>query len=76
MEEVKKKKWGKEEWIILILIGVFLMILFWPASGKAEKKNNMEKEGVQNQGSIEDQDNTTYKEQMENQLRLHLYITY
>ena len=39
LQNVKKKKWGKEEWIILILVGVFFMVVFWPDS-KQEKAEN------------------------------------
>lgn len=62
LEKVKKKKWGREEWIILILVGVFFMILLWPASEKEEKMS------VPNQAADDKDDNITYKEQMEKQL--------
>lgn len=67
LEKVKKKKWGKEEWIILILVGIFLLIVFWPTSPKQEesvtKKDNTVVQSEYLIGSEE-----TYKEQMEKQL--------
>lgn len=67
LEKVKKKKWGKEEWIILILVGIFLLIVFWPTSTKEEesvtKKDNTV---VQSEYLIGNEE--TYKEQMEKQL--------
>ncbi len=68
LEKVKKKKWGKEEWIILILLGVFLLILFWPTSKKEEKESAIKGEFVENQRTSEKNSEETYKEQMEKQL--------
>ena len=39
LAEKIKKKWGKEEWIILILAGVFLLIVFWPDSKEKNGEN-------------------------------------
>lgn len=66
INKVKKKKWGKEEWIILILAGIFLMIIFWPSSHK-EDENNVERTKVSAEDKTENADNS-YKEQMEQQL--------
>ncbi len=66
LNKVKKKKWGKEEWIILILAGIFLMIVFWPSSEKED-----EKKGEETAGMIEntlENSNSSYKAQMEQQL--------
>lgn len=73
MEEVKqlfrkKKKWGKEEWIILILAGVFLMIVFFPASNKKEKTEGNIFEQDKSKEQFEKDSESTYKEQMEKQL--------
>ena len=38
-----KKKWGREEWIILILAGVFLLIVFMPSFENDKKDNDFEK---------------------------------
>ena len=42
-----KKKWGREEWIILILAGVFLLIVFMPSFENDKKDNDFEKEQEQ-----------------------------
>ena len=68
LQNVKKKKWGKEEWIILILVGVFLMVVFWPDS-KQEKaeKENIDNIDIKNQeANYYEYDD--YKNRMENQL--------
>ena len=67
VEKLKKKKWGKEEWIILILTGIFLLIVFWPNSEETKGKNEEEILNVTSQEIRETTDNT-YKEQMEKQL--------
>ncbi len=66
LNKVKKKKWGKEEWIILILAGVFLMIVFWPSADN-EDKNNKAKTDI-SLGNIEEKEEDSYKAQMERQL--------
>ena len=66
LNKVKKKKWGKEEWIILILAGVFLMIIFWPSADK-EDKNNKTKTDISLE-NIEEKEEDSYKVQMERQL--------
>lgn len=68
VEKLKKKKWGKEEWIILILAGVFLLIAFWPNSKVESKKNEKEEEGNTTTQAIQEITDLTYKEQMEKQL--------
>lgn len=68
LDKVKKKKWGKEEWIILILAGIFLLIVFWPGDSADDKEKSekavadISRQGLQTEG------NTSYKEQMESQL--------
>ena len=64
-EKMKKKKWGKEEWIILILAGIFLLIVFWPTSKGDENEKDIDK--VESPNLSESMD-ISYKEQMENQL--------
>ena len=67
LEKAKKKKWGKEEWLILILIGVFLCIVFWPSSEKEEEITDLNRK----EETLEEPRvgfNNTYKEQMESQL--------
>lgn len=67
-QKVKKKKWGKEEWIILILVGVFIIVVVWPASsgkGKQEEGNSMVEEINQ---ITEINCTNDYKKQMEQQL--------
>ncbi|MBQ8039462.1 MAG: hypothetical protein IJ274_06295 [Lachnospiraceae bacterium] len=66
LNKVKKKKWGKEEWIILILAGAFLMIVFWPSSDK-KKQENYDNVEIETQPYIES-DDSSYKAQMEQQL--------
>lgn len=68
LAEKIKKKWGKEEWIILILAGVFLLIVFWPDS--KEKNGGNEREETTEFTLREPQEisDVTYKEQMEKQL--------
>ncbi len=71
LKKVKGKKWGKEEWIILILSGVFLMIVFWPNS-KSNKENDIKSANknilqTDSQSAIETT-NDSYKSQMETQL--------
>ena len=70
-QNIKKKKWGREEWIILILIGVFLVVVFWPSS-KQENNRDREKEITE---QIEDEktdriddEYSNYKNCMEKQL--------
>lgn len=67
LEKTKKKKWGKEEWIILILVGVFLLIVFLPNS---DTKKNQKAENAQSEVVTEQKENSfsSYKEQMEEQL--------
>lgn len=67
LEKTKKKKWGKEEWIILILVGVFLLIVFLPNS---DTKKNQKTENAQSEVVTEQKENgfPSYKEQMEKQL--------
>lgn len=68
VEKMKKKKWGKEEWIILILAGVFLMIVFFP---DAKEENGGNKKQVTNEAMEQERKEDTgdsYKEQMEKQL--------
>ncbi len=67
LEKTKKKKWGKEEWIILILVGVFLLIVFLPNS---DTKKNQKSENAQSEVVTEQRENSfsSYKEQMEEQL--------
>ncbi len=67
LEKVKKKKWGREEWIILILVGIFLLIVFWPTSPK-EEESVTKKENTQAQTEYLISSEETYKEQMEKQL--------
>lgn len=69
-EKIKKKKWGKEEWIILILAGVFLLIVFWPES-KGKSDESGEKQTTNANVTLKETSETTdytYKEQMEKQL--------
>lgn len=66
LNNVKKKKWGKEEWIILILIGVFLLIVFFPDSKQKETKPEENHIQTESDGQFDSPD--TYKEQMEQQL--------
>lgn len=71
LKRVKEKKWGKEEWIILILSGVFLLIVFWPNS-KSDNKDNAESTNksilhTDSQSVVETTDNS-YKTKMETQL--------
>ena len=61
----KKKRWGKEEWIILILAGLFFMIVFWPDSKEKELKEDEIKQSYEEHKEM---DFDTYKEQMEKQL--------
>ena len=64
----KKKKWGKEEWIILSLVGVFLVIVFFPSSGSKkvqERKTEIPESASQ---KTEMKTNDDYKAQMEKQL--------
>ncbi len=78
-EEGKGKKWGKEEWIILILAGIFFLIVFWPASKEKDKVDteygelmNAEQGGtqvLQGKNATSSKDDVTYKEQLEEQLR-------
>ena len=65
VQKFKKKKWGKEEWIILILVGVFIVVVFFPASSGKKKQEEREKvvETVAEINSVNE-----YKEQMEQQL--------
>ena len=66
--KLKKKKWGKEEWIILILAGVFLMIVFFP---DAKEENGGNKKQVTNEVMEQERKEDTgdsYKEQIEKQL--------
>lgn len=67
LEKTKKKKWGKEEWIILILVGVFLLIVFLPNS---DTKKNQKTENAQSEVVTEQKESgfPSYKEQMEKQL--------
>ena len=67
LEKTKKKKWGKEEWIILILVGVFLLIVFLPNS---DTKKNQKTENAQSEVVTEQKESgfPSYKEQMEEQL--------
>ena len=68
VEKMKKKKWGKEEWIILILAGVFLMIVFFP---DAKEENGGNKKQVTNEAMEQERKEDTedsYKEQIEKQL--------
>ena len=68
LEKVKKKKWGKEEWIILILIGVFFLIVFWPSSNEKEQNTEAEQAEDTAMQKTAEKDTTSYKEQMESQL--------
>lgn len=68
-QKIKKKKWGKEEWIILILIGVFFLVAFWPNS----KQENTEGKEMIDTLETKKQDAKyneydDYKNRMENQL--------
>ena len=67
LEKTKKKKWGKEEWIILTLVGVFLLIVFLPNS---DTKKNQKTENAQSEVVTEQKESgfPSYKEQMEKQL--------
>ncbi len=68
-EKVKTKKWGKDEWIILILAGVFLLIVFWPDAKKSDEEMIEDSQAKQNNIAIvENNLEDSYKEQMENQL--------
>lgn len=64
-----KKKWGREEWIILILAGVFLLIVFMPSFENDKKDNDFEKEQEQVTTRQKDVD-TTFSDthQMESRL--------
>ena len=68
VQKGKKKKWGKEEWIILILAGVFIIVVVFPdSSGKKEKKeSNPALDTTIETNAINSTLN--YKEQMEQQL--------
>lgn len=70
LEKVKKKKWGKEEWIILILVGIFLLIVFWPASDNTDEKKSKAVSVTDSATGqeVKENSNTSYKEQMESQL--------
>ena len=68
-QKIKKKKWGKEEWIILILVGVFFLVAFWPNS----KQENTEGKEMIDTLETKKQDAKyneydDYKNRMENQL--------
>ena len=68
-QNIKKKKWGKEEWIILILIGVFFLVVFWPNS----KQENTEGKEMIDTLETKKQDAKyneydDYKNRMESQL--------
>lgn len=68
VENVKKKKFGKQEWLIVILVGIFFMIVFFPQSGKERKSEEIKDVPVNTfsgNGTIEGND---YKEYMEKQL--------
>ena len=63
LKGIKKKKWGKEEWIILILLGVFFVIAFWPSTKEKDKQVDEKTENVATEETIDD-----YKASMEKQL--------
>ena len=67
IQKAGEKKWGREEWIILILAGIFLLIVFWPVSKEVTDNAGIEKTELFNE-SVEDGVGDTYKEQMEKQL--------
>lgn len=74
-EKIKNKKWGKEEWIIVILAGVFLLIVFWPTQKNEDGKEtqstskNGEKESEgEGEDAKKDELAFNYKEHMEKQL--------
>ncbi len=67
LEKVKGKKWGKEEWLILILVGILLLIVFYPKSKAETEIPDM----AENNEFIETQIGCidfSYKNQMEMQL--------
>lgn len=68
LAEKIKKKWGKEEWIILILAGVFLLIVFWPDSKEKNGENEREETTEFTLREPQEISDVTYKEQMEKQL--------
>lgn len=61
LEKWKGKKWGRDEWIILILIGIFFLIVLWPEQKQNKKTDN----DVEADITWEKAD---YKETMEKQL--------
>ena len=70
-QNIKKKKWGKEEWIILILIGVFCGIVFFPSSKKQnnqEKENEMTTNMETKASDVTKNEYSDYKNKMEKQL--------
>ena len=68
VEKIKRKKWGKEEWIILILAGIFLLIVFFPNTEKNEEKNKLPDSKESIIQSEKEEEGKTYKEQTEKQL--------
>ena len=62
----KRKKWGKEEWIILILIGVFLCVIFWPAKEKEETISAVSTDKTVY--ATEQNEEENYRKQMEERL--------
>lgn len=65
--KAKKKKWGKEEWIILILAGIFLLIVFFPDS-KAKETSSQEVSENSAEQSRQSGQEVSYKTQMEEEL--------
>lgn len=65
--KAKKKKWGKEEWIILILAGIFLLIVFFPDS-KAKETSSQEVSENSVEQSRQSGQEVSYKTQMEEEL--------
>lgn len=67
IQKAGEKKWGREEWVIMILAGIFLLIVFLPTS-KKESENVGLKRTEAFEESVEDSVGNAYKEQMEKQL--------
>ena len=65
--KAKKKKWGKEEGIILILAGIFLLIVFFPDS-KAKETSSQEVSENSAEQSRQSGQEVSYKTQMEEEL--------
>ena len=67
-KNISKKKWGREEWIILILVGVFLLIVFMPSFEKDEQNRKEGEVMPVTEQKKYDADTYSYNQQMEKRL--------